>query len=334
MADLRLNTFSTPAWLPGRHLQTLYPLLRKPPLPELVRERVTTPDGDFCDFDWLSSGEVDAPLLVLFHGLEGSSRSHYARSLLAGAKKRGWRAVVPHFRGCSGEANLLARAYHSGDSEEIQWMLALFAIRASGAPLLTAGVSLGGNALLKWLGEQDSAANKLVTAAAAICPPLDLTMSGLALERGFCRLYTRHFLATLKPKVLAKLERHPQLCDRARLLSARTLREFDNIYTAPTHGFTDVADYWRRASSRPWLRSIHVPTLLLTAANDPFVPPAALPTASELSGNVLHHNALSGGHVGFISDRWPGHSDWLVNRVCNFLQDALPCTTIRDSVRL
>lgn len=334
MADVRITTFSTPAWLPGRHLQTLYPLLRKPPLPELVRERVTTPDNDFCDFDWLASGNDQAPLFVLFHGLEGSSHSHYARSLLSGAKKRGWRAVVPHFRGCSGENNLHARAYHSGDSEEIHWMLAFLAQRANEAPLLAIGVSLGGNALLKWLGEQGSAAHKLVTATAAVCPPLDLTVSGLALERGFCRLYTRHFLASLKPKVFAKLDRHPHLFDRAQMRSARTLREFDDLYTAPVHGFIDAADYWKRASSRPWLRSIQVPTFLLTAANDPFVPPAALPAADELSDHVLHQNAVSGGHVGFISDRWPGHNAWFVNRVCNFLQDALPCTAVQGNVRL
>jgi predicted alpha/beta-fold hydrolase len=253
----------------------------------------------------------DSPLLILFHGLEGSSNSHYARSVLQALAQRGWRGVVPHFRGCSGQANRLARAYHSGDSGDIAWIIKQLAPRAASAPLFVAGVSLGGNALLKWLGEQEHAAARTVAAAMAICPPLDLAISGNALARGFNRIYTHHFLHALKPKALAKLERFPGLFDRQRLLAARSLHDFDDVYTGPVHGFSSADDYWKRASSRPWLRGIAVPTLLLTAANDPFVPPAALPSVTECSTQLQHRHTASGGHVGFVSGAFPGSLDWL-----------------------
>lgn len=311
--------YLAPWWLPGAHLQTIWPLARKIALPPLRRERVDTPDGDFVDFDWLAHAPAGAPLLVLFHGLEGSSRSHYARSLLRAATDRGWRAVVAHFRGCSGEANRLARAYHSGDSDEIDWMLTRLRSDAGEAPLFAVGVSLGGNALLKWLGERGERACERLAAAVAVCPPLDLTVSGDALARGFNRVYTRHFLTSLKPKALAKLALEPRLFDRERMLRAATLRQFDDVYTAPVHGFRDANDYWTRASSRPWLRHVAVPTLLLTAANDPFVPPGALPAPSELSAAVRHDHLAAGGHVGFVSGRWPGHLGWLPENLLDFL---------------
>jgi uncharacterized protein len=312
------NRLKTPWWLAGAHLQTIYPLLRKPAAVPLRRERLETPDGDFIDCDWLAEGSADAPLIVLFHGLEGSSNSHYALSLMQALKLRGWRGVVPHFRGCSGEPNRLARAYHSGDSGEVGWIMARLHAHTNGAPMFAAGVSLGGNALLKWLGEQEHAASRLLTGAVAICPPLDLTVSGRALARGFNRIYTRHFLKTLKPKALAKLERFPELFDRQRMIAARTLYDFDDIYTGPVHGFEGADDYWRRASSRRWLRGVTIPTLLLTSANDPFVPPAALPTVTEYSVHLQHHHTTSGGHVGFITGAFPGSLAWLGSRVLDF----------------
>lgn len=311
--------FQAPWWLPGAHLQTVYPLLRKPPAPHLRRERIDTPDGDFVDIDWLHSGAENAPLLVLFHGLEGSSQSHYARGLFAAAEKLGWRAALPHFRGCSGEPNRLPRAYHSGDSTEIDWLLSHFQRHAGGAPLLAVGVSLGGNALLKWLGEQGETARERLQGAVAICPPLDLTICGHALARGFNRVYTRHFLQTLRPKALEKLARFPGLFDRQRLLDAGTLHAFDDVFTGPIHGFLGADDYWQRASSRPWLRHIKLPTLLLTAANDPFVPLQALPASAECSAHLQHVHLARGGHVGFISGQWPGHLQWLPEYVTTFL---------------
>ncbi|MBC9073775.1 alpha/beta fold hydrolase [Thauera sp. CAU 1555] len=311
-----MSPFQSPAWLPGGHAQTIWPLARKGTLPPLRRERWNTPDGDFIDLDWLArSTDAARPLVVLFHGLEGSSGSHYARALLRALAVRGWRGVVPHFRGCSGEANRLARAYHSGDSTEIDWILRRLAPLAGGAPLFAAGVSLGGNALLKWLGEREHEAGTLLAGAAAICPPLDLTISGHALGRGFNRLYSAHFLLTLRAKALAKHARDPGLFDATRVRRARSLYEFDDAYTGPVHGFAGADDYWRRASSKPWLRAIRVPTLLLNAANDPFVPRAALPRPAELAAAVRFECPPHGGHVGFLGGAFPGHIGWLPERL-------------------
>lgn len=311
--------FHAPPWLPGGHAQTIFPLTRRGATPPYRRERLETPDGDFIDLDWLDGIDLpDAPLVALFHGLEGSSRSHYARSLMRAISRRGWRGVVAHFRGCSGEPNRLARAYHSGDSDEIDWILRALKPAAGTAPLFAAGVSLGGNALLKWLGERERDAGAVVAGAAAICPPLDLMLSGHALGRGFNRIYTLNFLQTLRRKALDKLLRDPALFDPARLRAATTLRQFDDVYTGPVHGFTGVDDYWTRASSKPWLKGITTPTLLLNARNDPFVPPDALPAAADLSDQVVFECPQAGGHVGFLSGPWPGHIDWLPQRVLEF----------------
>jgi len=283
----------------------------------LRRERWETPDGDFIDVDRVD-GSKEAPLLALFHGLEGGSRSHYARALLAAAKGAAWRAALPHFRGCSGDMNRLPRAYHSGDAAEIDWILRRLRTEIDGARLYAAGVSLGGNALLKWLGEQGAAARDVVGAAAAVSAPVDLTAAGAALERGFGLVYARNFLVTLKRKGAAKLERFPGLFDGRRVARARTLREFDDVVTAPLHGFRDAADYWRRASAKPWLRYIATPTLMLNAANDPFLPAQYLPSADEVSPAILLEYPATGGHVGFVTGPFPGRYDWLPRRIMRF----------------
>lgn len=312
------SAYRAPWWLPGPHLQTIWPLVRKGAPPRYRRERWDTPDGDFIDLDWHTSPTAaGAPLVVLFHGLEGSSRSHYACALMRALAAQGWEGVVPHFRGCSGEPNRLARAYHSGDSDELDWILQRLRRQAGARPLFAVGISLGGNALLKWLGERGNAALPVIDAAAAVCPPLDLTLSGHALAEGFNQLYTRHFLATLKHKALAKAAQHPGVCDPQRVRAARSLFDFDDAYTAPVHGFDGAADYWRRASSKPWLRGIRLPTLLLCAANDPFVPAAALPTTADLAPAVQFECPPHGGHVGFLATPWPGGIDWLPQRVLN-----------------
>ena len=286
------------------------------------RERWTTPDGDFVDIDRLA-GDTLAPLVVLFHGLEGSSRSHYALALMRSLARRGWRGAVAHFRGCSGELNRLPRAYHSGDSAEIDWMLRRFRTEAGAAPLFAVGVSLGGNALLKWLGEQGGAASAVVAAAAAVSAPLDLMAAGDALGRGFNLLYTRAFLATLRRKSTAKLARYPGLYDRDALLRARTLREFDDVVTAPLHGFRDTDDYWTRSSSKPWLSRVRVPTLLVNARNDPFLPAHALPSSTDVSAEVQCEFPDEGGHAGFVSGAFPGHIDWPAHRIISFFEHQL-----------
>jgi predicted alpha/beta-fold hydrolase len=256
---------------------------------------------------------------VLFHGLEGGSDSHYSRALAHAALAQGWRLALPHFSGCSGELNRLPRAYHSGDSDEIDWMLARFAARAPA--LYAVGVSLGGNMLLKWLGERGEEAARRVHRAVAVSAPVDLAAAGETLDRGFNReVYTRAFLATMKRKALAKLERFPALFDAGRTRAARTLRAFDDVVTAPLHGFRDTDDYWRRASSAPWLAGIRVPTLVLNACNDPFLPGPALERAvRETSASVLLELPPTGGHVGFLEGPFPGKLTWLPRRILEFL---------------
>ena len=228
------------------------------------------------------------------------------------------RGVVVHFRGCSGEANRLPRAYHSGDAQEIEWILRRLRAQNAGAPLFAVGVSLGGNALLKWQGDNGESAARIVDAAVGISVPLDLMATGNALGQGFNLVYTRNFLATLRAMSLAKLERFPGLFDANAVRASRTLREFDDLVTAPLHGFKDTDDYWTRASSKPGLNNIRVPTLILNARNDPLVPASALPGAGEVSAAVTLEQPEQGGHVGFVSGRFPGNLDWLPQRVLNF----------------
>jgi uncharacterized protein len=336
LKTIPVSSYRAPAWLPGGHLQTLYAALLAPrPRVRYVRERWDTPDGDFIELDWMQTPDSGAgkaqrgardsvdpgPLVVLFHGLEGDSNSQYAAALMAATRALRWRGVVVHFRGCGGELNRLPRAYHSGDSGEIDWILRRLKRDAAPVRLFAAGVSLGGNALLKWLGEQGAAANTVIDAATAISAPVDLMASGDALGRGFNRIYTRNFLATMRRKTLAKLAKFPDLCDRERMLASRTLREFDNIVTAPLHGYRDTDDYWTRASAKPLLRHIAVPTLMINARNDPFLPAAALPASGDVSSAVTVEFPATGGHVGFVTGAFPGRLDWLPQRVLNYFRE-------------
>lgn len=308
-------SFASPWWLPGGHLQTIVPSLLAPPRAPLRRERWDSPDGDFIDVDFCGDPGA-ATQLVLFHGLEGGSDSHYARALAWHALKSGWRLAIAHFRGCSGELNRSARAYHSGDSEEIDWVLRRF-----GAPVYALGVSLGGNALLKWLGERGAGARALVQRAAAVSAPLDLAAAGNALDRGLNRfVYTRHFLSTLRPKALAKLAVFPQLYDADKVRAARTFREFDNLVTAPLHGFRDTDHYWASAACAPYLERIRVPTLVLNARNDPFLPEQALLAAARRAAPcVVLEFPRTGGHAGFLAGPFPGRHSWLPQRLFEFL---------------
>ncbi|HET6598969.1 MAG TPA: alpha/beta fold hydrolase, partial [Burkholderiaceae bacterium] len=299
-----------PRWLPGGNAQTVWSALTarrfEGAAPHFRRERWDTPDHDFVDVDWLGE-DVAAPLLVLFHGLEGSSASHYAQAFAHWARGHGWRFAVPHFRGCSGELNLAPRAYHSGDFVEVGWMLAQARARHAG-PVAAVGVSLGGNALARWAEEAGATAAHTVRAIGTVSAPFDLAAGSRAIGRGFNRqTYTRMFLRSMKPKALAKLQQYPGLFDRDKMLAARDLFEFDNIVSGPMHGFRDAADYYERCSARSQLRRIRIPALLLNARNDPFVPAASLPQAQEVSAQVTLWQPAHGGHVGFPAGRWPGH---------------------------
>ena len=315
------HEYHAPSWLPGGNLQTLYPyFFAARPKVHYRRERWELPDGDFLDLDWVDN-PADAPLVVLFHGLEGHSRGFYSLALMNQIKHRGWRGVVVHFRGCSGEPNRLPRAYFAGDSAEINYVLRRMREQEPDSIIYAVGVSLGGNALLKWLGEQGSAANGVIQAAVGISAPLDLTAAGNTLDQGFNQLfYTRHFLTTLKQTALQKLKKFPGLFDANRVQAATTLREFDDVVTAPLHGYANADEYWLRASSKPGLIHISVPTLIINAKNDPFLPSSALPDQQEVSTAVTLHYPEQGGHVGFHSGPFPGNVDWLPKHVLNYLQ--------------
>lgn len=310
--------YSAPLWLPSGHLQTIYPAIciAKPPV-SYRRERWDAPDGDFVDVDFVD-GEPGQPFVVLFHGLEGSSNSHYARALMAAVAERGWSGAVPHFRGCSGEPNRAPRFYHSGDAGEVDWIVRRLRGRITGR-FYAAGVSLGGNALLRWLGESQHGAD-FVDAACAVSAPLDLARGGDALSRGVNMIYTRMFLQTLKPKCLSKLDQYPGLFPREAMLAARDLYEFDNVVTAPLHGYRDTDDYWHRASAKHVLTDITVRTLVLNAQNDPFLPGEHLPRAASRS--VTLDYPAHGGHVGFANGGLPGRIDWLPQRLLAFLDGA------------
>jgi len=319
------SSYLAPRWLPGGHAQTIAAarLIRLPRV-AYRRERWDTPEGDFIDVDFAGPEPeaATAPILVLFHGLEGCSQSHYARSTMRYFADRGWRGIVIHFRGCSGEPNRLPRAYHSGDSEEGDWILRTVHRRWPEGRLHAAGISLGGNMLAKWLGERGEDA-AFVEAAACVGSPLDLVAGGAALSRGFNLLYTYMFLATLKKKALLKARHHPGIVRTDVLARARDLYEFDNEYTAPVHGFRDTLDYWTRASAKPLLGGVRVPLLALNARNDPFVPAASLPVADQVSRYVLLEQPAEGGHVGFAQDPWPGNIDFLPQRLMKYFSRGL-----------
>lgn len=306
-----MRNYRAPWWLPGGNLQTIWPALYSRrgfgAHPQYRRERWDTPDGDFVDVDWLISTPRTDTLLVLFHGLEGSSRSHYAEAFADFCNERGIAFVIPHFRGCGGDINLGPRAYHSGDHEEIGWMLARLRQMHRGT-LLAVGVSLGGNALMRWAGIAGESAASCVRAVAAVSSPLDLAAGSVAIGRGFNRLvYTTMFLRTMKPKALAKLRQHPGLFDGAKLATARDLHEFDDVFTAPLHGFANADDYYARGSAKPYLGRIRIPALALNARNDPFVPAASLPRQEEVGPCVTLWQPAQGGHVGFPDGHVPGH---------------------------
>jgi uncharacterized protein len=321
-----------PRYLVGAHVQTIWPALRCGGIRSsynAVRERWTTPDGDFLDVDRVPSPKVrpsepEAPLLVLFHGLEGSAASHYVQAFAKVAAEHGFAFALPHFRGCSGELNWAPRAYHSGDHTEIDWILRRFKSEHVTRPVVAVGVSLGGNALMRWAGQWGAQARELVAGVAAVSAPLDLTASGLALGRGFNKyVYTRLFLKTMRPKALEKWAQYPGLFDRERVLSARSLFDFDNAFTAPLHGFLHVRDYWARASAKPGLADVAVPALLLNALNDPFVPAWSLPRRHEVSSFVHLWQPKKGGHVGFAGrcpeKPWTFHVEAMPNAVLTWL---------------
>lgn len=292
---------------------------RSPPSVETRVERWNTPDGDLLDIVRTAGTPPDAnaPIFLLLHGLEGSVRSHYTAGTLAAAQQQGWQSNLLLFRTCNGELNLAPRSYHSGDTIDLDHVVDRLLTERPGAPLIVAGVSLGANVLLKWLGEQGEAAPARVTAAIAVSAPFDLALSSAHLDHGFSRLYAWNFLSSLKAKALAKIAQYPGIADPQRVKAANSLWTFDDAFTAVVHGFVDAADYYYRSSSIRYLHDIRVPTLLLSARDDPFHPPQVLDEVARLaSANPHLHLEVTrrGGHVGFVEGATPTRAKYYMER--------------------
>jgi predicted alpha/beta-fold hydrolase len=318
----------TPAWwVPGAHLQTIWgKLFRRIPSVSLRMERWTTPDDDEIEIHRLdspSSAGAASPRLILLHGLEGSIRSSYLQGTLALAHTRGWAADVIIFRGCGGVMNRQRRMYHSGETSDLEFVVNRLVCEDGNRPLVLAGFSLGGNVLLKWLGERSALLPDQVRAAAAVSVPFDLERGSRHIESGVSRVYTRFFLRTLKRKARTKLERFPGAFDTGALDRAATLYDFDNAVTAPLHGFADAHDYYSHSSSLQYLATVRVPTLLLSARDDPFLPDDVLHRVlHEARDNALLEVELwpKGGHVGFVSGQSPFNTQYYAEkRVVEFL---------------
>jgi hypothetical protein len=315
------SAFRPAWWLPGAHLQTLWGTVRRRPPLHFVEERLELPDGDFVEL--CRSPVLDAPIVIVLHGLEGGIRSHYSAGMLAAVHDAGWRFVFMHFRGCGRDVNLLPRSYHSGDTGDIRFLVDTMAQRCTGTPLTAVGFSLGGNALLKYLGESGAATP--LRAAAAVSVPFLLDNGADRLDRGLSRLYQRHLIQRLHARLRRKFggaATPPEFMRRLPALGS--FRTFDEHVTAPLHGFTGADDYYRRSSSRQYLARIRVPTLILHSRDDPFLTPEAIPRAEELSDAVTLELAERGGHVGFVGGSAPWRARYYIEQaLVGFLQDRL-----------
>ena len=308
-------------WLPGPHLQTLWPALVRRPRPvRVTRERFELPDGDFVDLDRTGGGS--GPIVVILHGLQGSGRSSYARGLLGAFRRRGWRGVVMHFRGCSGEPNRLPRTYHSGETADFGHVVRGLRERHPSTPVAAVGFSLGGNVLLKWLAERGGAAE--IAAAAAVSVPFRLARAADRLDRGFSRAYRRYFITDLRRAVRKKFRRRPCPIDLAAMRRETSFRGFDDRVTAPLHGFRDAEHYYAAASCRQYLRRVARPTLIVHALDDPFMTPDVVPEPVELAPSIRLELSEAGGHVGFVGGSAPWAARyWLEERIPRFLAGPL-----------
>jgi len=315
------SAFRPAWWLPGPHLQTIFPsLLRKRKTPPLTRERIELADGDFIDVDW--TRQTNGLRVLILHGLEGSLESHYIGGLLSTLEQNGYTAGLMYFRGRSGEPNRLPRGYHSGETGDLEETIQHIMQRHPHTAVAAIGFSLGGNVLLKWLGEKGHSAN--ICTAIAISVPLDLHHTALNINRGLSRIYQRYLLNKLTESVTAKAELHEPPFPLDRLHELNTFHKFDDNITAPLHGFRDVDDYYSRSSSKQFLKSIEIPTLILQSTDDPFLPASALPIEDELSPATTLELSEQGGHVGFVSGSNPLHPHyWLEERILQHLHEYL-----------
>lgn len=310
-------------WLTNSHLQTIWPALCRGEIKNLPleRERLELPDGDFLDLDWCGKNQT-GPLVLILHGFEGSIESHYAKGMLKSICDLGWRGVFMHFRGCSGEPNRLATGYHSGDTHDVDYVVKTLCKREPNTYMAAIGYSLGGNVLLKWLGETGK--KNPLKAATAVSVPFDLHKAAVRIEKGFSRLYQWYLVRGARERLIHKFELVKPPFDVSSLTGVIGIRDLDEIYTVPMHGFSSVDEYYTAASSRQYLRSIQVPTLLVQSRDDPFMTEEVIPDQSELSPAVTLEVSETGGHVGFVSGNNPWHPHyWLEERVPEFFKEYL-----------
>jgi predicted alpha/beta-fold hydrolase len=299
LRQMPVNGFAAPGWCRNAHCQTIWPLLgRKHLTVPWQRQRLELPDGDFLDLDWHGPDTGTTPIVLVLHGLEGSSRSHYARAMGSALPQHGFRVAVMNFRGCSGSHNRLTRSYHSGETGDIDYVTREIKKRHPDAPLFVVGFSLGGNVLLKWLGEQKNVTP--VKAAVAVSVPFDLGVAADRMSQGLSRIYQQYFLNSLIPKIVAKNRIIKLPVDVQQVSKAKTLREYDNYLTAPLHGFADAQDYYTRSSSRQFLGDIKIPAWIIHSRDDPFMTTSIIPKQDEVSETVTLGIHDHGGHVGFL----------------------------------
>ncbi|MCG8313313.1 MAG: hydrolase, partial [Pseudomonadales bacterium] len=307
--------------------QTLWaPLFRRSPKIERWRERITLSDGDFVDLDW--AGPTRGPIVMILHGLTGSSDSLYAIGLQDALKKLGIRSFVMNFRGCSGEPNLRPRIYHSGETEDVREVFNLIRTRHPNTHFAAVGYSLGGNVLLKWLGETGGTAEMpQLSAAVAVSVPYDLGKTSTSMDQGFSKVYRNKLLGELKD-LMQKKKRLFGRTNRefkttydnfGNFKKLKTFTQFDDKVVAPLHGFNDAADYYARCSSRQFIANIKIPTLLIHSTDDPLMQPDVIPTPEDLSDQVCHEFYANGGHVGFVAGSPMRPLYWLEKRIPDFL---------------
>jgi predicted alpha/beta-fold hydrolase len=320
---MSVSSFTPAWWLRNPHLQTLWgKFLRRGLSQQTSVERLETADGDFVDLHHFNIGDR-RPILFLLHGLEGGIDSHYIQGFLGEAGARDWQVSVMIFRSCGDDRNRTRRLYHSGETTDMALALEHLERRFPSSPLVLAGVSLGGNVLLKYLGETGKGLSRRIAGAAAISVPFDLARSSRHIDRGFSRVYQHAFMKSLRKKAIEKIEEFPDIADAERVRSARTMFAFDDSFTAPVHGFRDAMHYYTESSSIRWLGSISIRTLLLSAVDDPFLPAQVLASVREIaaSNSCLELDfPAHGGHVGFVGGVNPLRPDYyLERRACDFL---------------
>ena len=314
------STYRAPLWLPGGHIQTIVPaLFRKLPQVTTRAERLELPDGDFLDLEWSDQGR--SRLAVLSHGLEADSRTEYIQGMAAVLIRHGWDVLVWNFRGCGSGPNRLLRMYHSGATEDLHAVVSHALARHPANSVDLVGYSLGGNLILKYLGENPTGLSPRLHRAVAFSVPCDLACSSRTLSKLSNKLYMERFLIRMREKIRAKKQMFPDQLDLSGLHKIRTFQEFDDRFTAPIHGFVDAADYWARNSSRQFLPQISLPTLLVSAQNDPFLGPDCYPREEAAASEFFHFESpRTGGHVGFSPTSRTGEY-WSETRALEFLSE-------------